>query len=462
MAFAHRFHLTYLAKLCKRPLANACMAAALAWSSVGVIAAPALAQAPVPAKRGDNPRLISNDIPNDAIANNTVPTWTLSQLEQTALDNNPTREQSLARLEALRGKWVQTGLWPNPTVGYSGQQLGSRGYQEQNGVILEQSLIRGGKLRLNREIVSQEIARAEQELEIQELRILTDTRRAYYDVLVAQRRVELQRELLQIGEDASRIADSLFNAKEVSRIDVVQARLEVQQARIAQRAAINRHLAAWRHLSAVIGRPELETTTLTGDLRIAVPDFDWDETLGRLWQSSPEVTAVIADIDRARSAVARARVEPTPDVTVQGIVQKDHSIHSTDGALQVTIPFPIFNRNQGGIRQAYAEQLAAEKELERLELDLQRRLAEAFERYSTAKTRVEQYDADILPLAKESLALTRSGYQAGEINYLTLLIAQRTFSQTNIAFVEALGELWDAAMEIDGQLLTDSLANRNP
>jgi cobalt-zinc-cadmium efflux system outer membrane protein len=89
-------------------------------------------------------------------------------------------------------------------------------------------------------------------------------------------------------------------------------------------------------------------------------------------------------------------------------------------------------------------------------------LAGAFEKYSTAKARVEQYDADILPLANESLELTRKGYQAGEINYLTLLIAQRTFSQTNVGFVEALGELWNAAMEIDGQLLTDSLANRSP
>ena len=87
-----------------------------------------------------------------------LPSWTLEQLEQTALENNPTREQAIARLDALRGKWVQTGLWPNPTVGYSGQQLGSRGLQEQNGVIVEQSLIRGGKLRLNREIV--EIGRA--------------------------------------------------------------------------------------------------------------------------------------------------------------------------------------------------------------------------------------------------------------------------------------------------------------
>ena len=258
------------------------------------------------------------------------------------------------------------------------------------------------------------------------------------------------------------MADSLFAAKEASRVDVVQARLEVQQARIAQRAAANRHQASWRQLAAVIGRPEVEPVPLQGDLRVAVPNFDWDETLGRLWRSSPEITAVVADIDRARSTVARARVEPVPDVTVQGIVQKDHSIHSTDGALQVTIPFPIFNRNQGGIRQAYAEQLAAEKELERLELDLQRRLAGAFEKYSTAKARVEQYDADILPLANESLELTRKGYQAGEINYLTLLTAQRTFSQTNVGFVEALGELWNAAMEIDGQLLTDSLANRSP
>ncbi len=45
-----------------------------------------------------------------------------------------------------------------------------------------------------------------------------------------------------------------------------------------------------------------------------------------------------------------------------------------------------------------------------------------------------------------------------EIAYLNLLTAQTSYSQTNLAYIEALGELWAAKVEIEGLLLKDSLS----
>ncbi len=70
---------------------------------------------------------------------------------------------------------------------------------------------------------------------------------------------------------------------------------------------------------------------------------------------------------------------------------------------------------------------------------------------------MEKYSSEILPNAKRSLELVSLGYQGGEYNFLTLLTAQRTFTQANLAYLSALDEMWSSAIEIDGLLLVDSL-----
>jgi len=93
---------------------------------------------------------------------------TLAQLEEMAISFNPALAEAQARVDAARGKWVQVGLPPNTVLGYSGQQIGSRGQAEQQGVYIQQEFVRGHKLRLNRAIVEQEVEQAEQILATQQ------------------------------------------------------------------------------------------------------------------------------------------------------------------------------------------------------------------------------------------------------------------------------------------------------
>jgi cobalt-zinc-cadmium efflux system outer membrane protein len=129
----------------------------------------------------------------------------------------------------------------------------------------------------------------------------------------------------------------------------------------------------------------------------------------------------------------------------------------TDGSLTLGLPLPLWNRNQGGVFQAQFQVVEAERALERLELNLQNRLAPIFERYSNALNQVSRYRDGILPAAKQSLDLTRRLYDGGEAGYTQLLIVQRTFAQTNLAYLEAIRQLREAAITMDGLLLNDSL-----
>jgi cobalt-zinc-cadmium efflux system outer membrane protein len=125
--------------------------------------------------------------------------------------------------------------------------------------------------------------------------------------------------------------------------------------------------------------------------------------------------------------------------------------------VQISVPLPVFNRNQGGIRQAQAQIAAAQADVARMELLLQQRLGKAFEPYRNARVQTEAYGTRILPDAKRSLDIAVKSYEAGEVGFLGLLNVQRTYFQTQVAYLEALRQLRDSAESIEGLLLTDSL-----
>jgi hypothetical protein len=201
-------------------------------------------------------------------------------------------------------------------------------------------------------------------------------------------------------------------------------------------------------LAVVVGFPELEPRPLAGDLRQDLPEVKWDEAWFRLQSASPELSAAQAKLAAARATVQKAFADRCQNWDVEAGYAHDNATGFDTGGLTVVMPVPLFNRNQGAIRQAQAEFTAAQAEVGRVALDLRNRLALVFERYSNARELVERYQNNILPNARESVDLTSSRYRAGESNYPALLLAQRTLLQKNIILSHSAGV---------GPLLDDSI-----
>lgn len=398
--------------------------------------------------------------PEPRVAEGT-PVLTLADVEQIALANNPSLARAAALVESARGNWVQVGLPPNFSWGYLGQQLGSGNAATQHALLVDGELVTAGKLRWNRAIAEQEIVRAEQHFFAQQQRVLTDVRIAFYEALLAQRGLDLARQLVALAQQAQQAAQRLHQAGETTRVDLYQAQIEVANAENDLQNATARHFAAWQSLRAVLSLPQMPPVVLHGDLEAIPPELSWQEVLQRLWTSSPEVSAAVANLQRAEAALVRARREPIPNVRLQmGIMQDMGYGGKTDGIVQTLLPLPLVNRNQGAIRQAEAELAAAEQAVRQVELDLQNRLAPVYERYTAAARRVQRYREVILPAAQEALALVRQGYSAGEFPFLNLLNAQRTYFQHSQQYLQSLLELRTAAAEIEGLLLRGSLSSQ--
>ncbi len=382
---------------------------------------------------------------------------TLAELEDMALRCNPTVAQAAQRVAGLRGHWVQVGLYPNPVAGYIGAEIGNEGHAGQQGSFVGQEIVTAGKLGLSRNVAEQEIRQAEWIWQAQRQRVLTDVRRTFYDVLIAQRKMELTEQLLRIGEEGVRSAEALVKAKEAARADTLQAHIEAESARVMLGRAKNQHAAAWRSLAAVVGAANMPPQRLAGEAWDGLHDLTWEDTYNQLLAESPQLAAARTGVARAQATVNRECAQRVPNIDLQAAVQYDNATKNTFATVQAGVPIPFFNRNQGNISKAQAELMAAQNEVQRVQLDLQQRLAAVFEQYTSARYQVEKYSGDILPSAKASLDLANKGYRQGEYNYLFLLTAQRTYFQTNLVYLDALRELRTAATAIEGNLLSGSL-----
>ena len=208
----------------------------------------------------------------------------------------------------------------------------------------------------------------------------------------------------------------------------------------------------------MVGDVEMPPQKLAGDPKILPPELDWECTLARITTLSPEMAAAVAELSRSRRSLNRAYAEPIPVLITQFMVQHVNCTDDTISGIQVGIPLPLWNKNQGGIRQAQAEISVASQNIDRVALDLKSRLATTFRDYSSARSQAEMYSTKILPRAEQTFGLVRLGYSQGEVGYLDLLSAQRIYTQTNLAYLDALDSLWRNHVKIDGLLLTDSLA----
>ncbi len=219
-------------------------------------------------------------LPLDGVIAQQSPPLTLEDAEQLALASHPALAESLALVRAAQGAWLQVGLKPNPVVGYAGNEIGDAGKAGQQGAYISQDLITAGKLQLNRQVASRDVQRAQQNFAATRLRVLSDVRIAFYKALISQHRVQTSKQLVDIGQEAVRTAQLLFQAQEGTQIAELQARTEAQAAELQLQNSYATERMAWRELAAVIGVAELAPAKLAGRPDETIADLAGDATLG--------------------------------------------------------------------------------------------------------------------------------------------------------------------------------------
>jgi cobalt-zinc-cadmium efflux system outer membrane protein len=289
---------------------------------------------------------------------------------------------------------------------------------------------------------------------------LNGVRVRFFEVLAAQRLIAVHRELSRLNDDAVRTTDELVNVGQANEPDLLQAKVEARRSRVALRNAENRYRGSWENLVSLVGAPELRPTLLDErPLDAAAATLDFDATLAELLHRSPEIQAALSEIRRSQIMVQRERREPIPNITVQAVVGRNYEFNNlTTAGVQASIPLPIFNRNQGTVREAQSDLARDHAEYERVALSLRQRLADVATRYNDALQSVEDFRDESLPMARRAYGVQLANFRQRRATWPQVLVAQRTLVELNQEYVQALLELRRADVAVNGMLLVDGLA----
>jgi cobalt-zinc-cadmium efflux system outer membrane protein len=392
-------------------------------------------------------------------------TITLEELQQMALQNNPTFAQSAANIQAAEGRKKQSGLYPNPMVGYQGEQIrGGSFHGGEQGFFVQQDIVLGGKLDLNRKIFDQELKQAETEADEQKLRVVTNVRMSYIQALAARQTLELRYNLSKLADDAVETSHQLANVGQADAPDVLASEVEAEQAQLAVAMAEQNQQRVWKALAAVVGNPRLPLMKLEGKLE-DTPPIDAEELVEKIVNESPAVRIAELGVKRAEAALAREEREAIPNLQLRGGVQQNGELLSgpnggpvgLQGFASVGVSIPIFNRNQGNIATAKADAERARREVERVKLLLRERAANVVQNYTYSQTAVDRYKNQMIPRAQKAYEMYTKKYQQMAAAYPQVLIAQRTLTQLEVSYVTALESLAVSSLSLQSYLLTDGL-----
>lgn len=387
---------------------------------------------------------------------------TLDDLQSLALGNNPLIAQANAEIEAALGAAIQAGLHPNPTVGYEADTVGSNGTRNYQGVYFTQVIKTAGKLQLARSAAEVDWMNAQLAAQKTRVNLLTRVRAAYFSVLVAAENVKVSDALVRFTNEVYQVQVEQLRGGQAAAYEPMQLRALASQARAALALALNRYDAAWRQLAAVLGVPDLPPTELDGSAEMALPDIPYDTALEHMLCTHTDLLQACNLEVQARIKLRLAEVTPFPDVDVYSAIQRDYTtppVLRTTYNLQVGVPVPIFDRNQGGIRQAEGHLVRAAEEHSRVRIELTTQFADAFERYQNNRRLIETYRTHIIPdQSRAYRAIYERHQQEPErVGFGDVVVAQQQLLTSITSYISALGAQWTAINDLANLLQVESM-----
>ena len=390
---------------------------------------------------------------------------TLQEFENMALEKNPTLAQAEANKKAAQGKALQAGLYPNPSIGFTADEV-SRGpiiRGGEAGVFVQQEIVLGGKLNKDRRTLEQDVVRAEAQAQAQRLRVLTTVRQLFYQALAAERSVSVRTQLLSLTREAVTTSRQLQNVGQADQPDILEIEIDQERAELTLVEAQNDQSRIWKQLAAAVGDVTLKLSPLAGNIE-QVPELDMDDALSTLLRDSPEIKLAQVGTVRAEAALDRARAEKIPNIDIRGGLKNNRELLESggrpvglEGFVDVGVRIPIFDRNQGGVASAGAELLTAQREIDRVNLSLRTRFATAYKDYVDAREASDRYRTGMIPRAQRAYDLYMVSFRQMAAAYPQALIARRTLFQLQDEYSKHLARVWNSALEIQGLLLSGGL-----
>ena len=377
------------------------------------------------------------------------PTFALSQIIGLAMERNPMIAGANAAIDLSTGQRTAAGAYPNPTIhGDTG-----KGYLKDAGPLtneiprsateymagFSQPLEWPAKRAARQSAAEAGLAGASVGLVETRLNLTSDVKVAFYDLLLAQRDLELARNNLSIVEDVRRVVGTRVRLGEAPQFDLIKAEVEVLKANQAVTRSEN---------TVRVNRVILDTLTagalgpsyaVNGDFLVFPAGLNLEHLTTRSMQQHPSIQRLARSIDQADRTIEFERQSRVPNVSLNTSYAREYGREGFDVGLSV--PAPLWYNRQGEIAGSLGAKRKEEAELLRTRNELLRQINQYFQDAQTTAKLIEVLEKGLLRQAEEALRIAKFSFQQGAASLLEVLDAQRVQRQILFDYVQARFEL---------------------
>jgi cobalt-zinc-cadmium efflux system outer membrane protein len=401
--------------------------------------------------------LAASTVPASAQTANSSP-LTLAEtlrLAETASLAVRAREAQLAAAEGSRREAASL-LFNNPELSVERTRRSAAtpdGNAREWGLGIAQPIEIGGQQARRREAASASLEALRAEIEDARRQARAEASLRFHAVLAAQRRVRLEQRSVELFDGTAQAVAKRRSAGEDTRLDANVALIEAERARNAL-AVSQEHLQdAKAELATALQLPPSAAPEVVGDLGVpngAPLPYGLDQLLASA-QALPRQRALAAREDAARARVGVERASRYPDVTVGLNVGREGPADGRERVttLTLSVPLPLFKRNDAAIGQAMSDATQAEIERAAATRDGQAQVRRLWTRLDSQRERVARLQRAMVAASADNQQLAAKSRQAGQIGLLDQLLVNRQALDAERDLNEALAEFHITRIELE-------------
>ncbi|WP_353631864.1 TolC family protein [Pseudomonas canadensis] len=373
-------------------------------------------------------------------------TLTLDSALQTAFANNPDLAAAQWEIDIAQGGRQQAGLIPNPVASWDVED--TRRDSRTTSIKISQALELGGKRGARIDVASRVQDAAALTLEQRRNTLRAEVIDNYYGALRAQERLDLAQRSMAVAERGLVVANGRVTAGKASPVEATRAQVQVSEIRLELDRAQIGLADAYRRLAASTGSaaPNFQAVATQNLSSPTVPSAT--QLLARLEQTA-ELRLAELSILQNEASVGLEKARRIPDLDVSIGSQYDASVRERVNLVGVSMPIPLFNRNQGNVLAATRRADQARDLRNATELRLRTETRQALDLWQSANTEVRAFNQQILPAAQSAVDSATRGFEMGKFGFLDVLDAQRTLIAARTQYLTATAQATDAWVRIE-------------
>jgi outer membrane protein TolC len=368
---------------------------------------------------------------------------TLTDLLAIAARQNPDIQAARYAIDSAHGEQQIARSFPNPAFAYA------PGVPTQ--YLLSQQVDVGPDRLFRTRAAGHGKEAAARDLQDVVRRVTFSVRTGYYDLLLANALLDVNREQLDIVRQLLAADSVRLTHGDIPARDLAKTELAVAQAEAAFAKARANVRAASIQLQVLLGVLHPDTAfTVAGELHYRPVNLSEDSIAALAAAHRPDLLAADQRIAQGHAlhSLATARLIPTPDVSL--VYQPSEPFaNGSNYAIGVGVTVPLFNWNGGERTRARAGLEQAELTRRRVGTQVQGEIATTLDSVRATKALAERYESGLLAKARGVLDTERYAYHAGAVSLLELLDAIRQYGSTRADYYIAVHDYWVSLAAID-------------